>query len=130
VAPYTKATLLGCAGVVCFDAVASVASLALGFPYGFAAIGSFLIYVVVGAAAVRHSSVGGAATAGAFVGLADATVGWAVSWLIGPGRAPPGGLQLSRAVGTVVAVSLLAGLAAGIGGALNQKARRPPMAAA
>jgi hypothetical protein len=102
--------------VVAFDAIASVASLKLGFAYTTAAWGSYVIYVAVGFIAARWGGISAALKAGAVVGLVDASAGWGVSWIIGPGH--PAGLTLTPlswcAVAITVAIS--ASLCAAVGG--------------
>ena len=128
--PYVRVLLLGGGAVLVFDAVASLASVALSFPYWYAAIGSCVIYLVVGGAAARYASVRLSALAGALVGLVDATLGWAISWVIGPGRAAAGSLQLPRLIWTAAAVSLLAGAVASVGAALGHHGAGSQKAAA
>jgi hypothetical protein len=130
VSPYLRVLVVGCAAVLAFDAVASLASVALGFPYWYAGIGSLIIYLLVGAAAVRHVSIRLSALTGALVGLVDATIGWAISWLLGPGRVPAGSLTRARFVVTAVLVSLLAGAVASIGASLNRRGSASTHAAA
>jgi hypothetical protein len=74
--------------VVLFDAVASAASLALNFAYSIAAIGSMLIYGTLGYFAYRIGGMGICLRIALAVGLVDATLGWGVSWVIGPGELP------------------------------------------
>src|SRR5688572_27729096 len=94
-----RVAVLGVVAVVAFDAVASVASLAAGFDYAYSAIGSCLIYAAFGFLVGRSSSIFTAACVGAVLGLADASLGWGVSWSIGPGRLPPGLLTATVWVG-------------------------------
>lgn len=114
----TKVILGGAIAVVVFDALASVGSLHLGFEYSKAAFGSWLVYAAVGFLAAR---VGGglwpAALAGVLMGLVDATVGWTVSWAIGPGRLPEGTLSAAKwvlAATTVAATGGCVGLLGGV----------------
>ncbi len=116
-----KIVLSGCLGIVAFDALASIASRLLNFPYPYATVGSFVIYAVVGFTAARISSVKAAALAGAMVGLTEATVGWGVSWLIGPGRVSNSGINLGTFVLTVILVSLVAGGIGAVGGAVGRR---------
>ena len=105
--PTMRAALLGAAAVTVFDAIAAAAARYFGFPYGNAALGSWLIYAAVGFAAVRlGAGIGGGVAAGALTALADATLGWAVSWVMGPGR-PPGG-ALTPGMWAAAAASVIA----------------------
>ena len=118
--PFFRVLLIGCGAVLAFDAVASLASVAFGLPYWYAGIGSFLIYLLVGAAAARHVSIRLSALTGAVVGLVDATLGWAISWLVGPGRKAAGNLTPAHFLGTAVLVALLASVVAALGASLNR----------
>src|SRR5882757_4191122 len=83
----------GVAAILLFDLVASVASRALPFPYVRATAGSYAIYFLIGLLVARtagSSPVRAAAIAAGIAGLAEASLGWAISWQIGPGRLPPG----------------------------------------
>ena len=79
-----------------FDTVASVGSLVLGFPYAKASFGSFLIYLSVGFWAARIKSRPFSLLVGLVAGLADATLGWGVSWVLGLGSLPPGSFTASQ----------------------------------
>ena len=119
--PYLKVLLLGCGAVLAFDALASLASVAFGFPYVYAGVGSFLIYLLVGAAAVRYVSVRRSALTGALVGLVDATLGWAISWQIGAAGVRVVPLAPARMVWTAILVSMLAAAVSGVGAALSSR---------
>ena len=88
--PLVRILLGGAIAVLAFDAIASVASQRLGFEYGSAAVGSGIIYTAIGFLAAGRGGVQAAALAGATMGLVDATLGWAVSWAIGPVQVPRG----------------------------------------
>src|SRR5205085_2253381 len=79
----------GCVAIVAFDVLASIASRVLGFPYSRASVGSYFIYLAIGFIAARAAESDraktGAATA-AVAGLAEASIGWAASWALGPGQ--------------------------------------------
>jgi len=87
--PFARVLVLGCLAVVSYDAIASIASRFAGFYYGRAAIGSFIVYAIVGffaaESAVRNRLLF-ALLAGLLLGLTDSSLGWLVSILIGPGR--------------------------------------------
>lgn len=78
----------GALAVLVFDTAASFASKGLGFPYGYASIGSVLIYAMVGYFAFRQGGLVRAVGAAILVELVDATLGWFISWQIGPGALP------------------------------------------
>jgi hypothetical protein len=77
------------AGVVLvFDIAASLTSLGTGLPYGWFTIGSVVIYFAAGHMGAPRFGVRSVAGATVLVALVDATLGWAVSWFIGPGQPP------------------------------------------
>lgn len=111
--------LAGAFTVVAFDALASVGSLRLGFPYTRAVVGSWLIYAAVGFFAGRtDGDLFVAAMAGVVMGMVDATAGWAVSWYLGPGRVPGGALSVGRWAGAALLVAVGAGCVGLLGGVL------------
>ena len=80
----------GAAAVMVFDLAMSLASKLLHFPYGWGMIGSIVIYSVLGARVARETGVryplvdvGVVAT---LVALVDASLGWTISWHVGPGK--------------------------------------------
>ena len=112
--------------VVVFDTIGSLASNATGFPYGLLAPVSFLIYAAAGFFAFRHGGFRTAAVGGGMTALVDATLGWAISWVIGPGR-PPEGLGMGFLLFTaasVVVMAVLLGLAGGLVARLTGKRPR------
>lgn len=123
----TKIILAGAGAVVAYDMLASLASRAVGFPYARASIGSYLLYLAIGFVAARAASsapIKHAAVAAGVAGLVDASLGWAVSWALGPGRLPSGlTLTAARWVSTAVLVIVLAAAVGAIGGIAG---RRPP----
>jgi hypothetical protein len=78
------------ATVVGYDALAAWASLAVPFEYRLALVGSCLVYGTFGFVGARRLGFGRALAMGAWMGLVDASLGWAVSWHIGAGRLPGG----------------------------------------
>ena len=100
----SRVLLLGALAIVLYDAIAALGSTSLGFPYSRTAYGSYLLYTVIGFFATRTGGTKGALAAGLTLGLVDATVGWAVSALIGPGR-PPAGMSFTILMWLVVAVT-------------------------
>lgn len=112
--------------VIVFDAIASVASLALGFPYTYAAFGSAVLYIAFAFFAAREFGFWVAVLLGATMGITDATIGWAVSWAIGPGRLAAGALTPSVWLYTaafVVVLGIIYGLIGGGIGALAGRRR-------
>lgn len=82
--------LIGAAAVLIYDTVASLLSIQLSLPYPAFALGSILIYFFVGFFAARKSRFTNALVAVFFVELVDVTLGWAISWHLGPGRVAEG----------------------------------------
>jgi hypothetical protein len=99
---FWKIICLGAVAVLVFDTVASLASKELGFFYGYASIGSVLIYGSVGYFSYRKWGIGRAVGAAILVELVDATLGWSISWYIGPGALP------TDQISTLVIVTTLA----------------------
>ena len=117
--PIISAILVGSLAVISFDAVGSLASRSLGFKYKSLIFGSWLLYATVGYFVGRGSDLWSCAFAGSIVGLVDATLGWAVSWWIGPGH-PTAELSASAAV-SIVLIIVLSGAAFGwIGGVVSR----------
>jgi hypothetical protein len=114
---------IAAASVVTFDALASFASLTIGFPYAAASVGSFALYVAIGVLAARVRTRKFSFIAGAVAGLADATAGWYVSWIIGPGKPSSGSMNLTELALTVAVVTTLACLVAGISGIIATRGR-------
>ena len=112
----TKLVVGSVIAILLFDLGASLASRSFGFPYARASIGSFLIYFAIGFATARTAAanpIRTAATVAMITGVAEASLGWAISWYVGPGRlssATP--MTVERWIRTAV---LVAGIAAGIG---------------
>ena len=81
------ALLISCIAVVAFDAAAATISRVTGVAYPLFSIGSLALYAVVGYVLTQRFGMGGqlyiilVCTA-----VADATLGWWVSSLIGPGK--------------------------------------------
>ena len=117
--PVTRSVVGGVGLVLAFDAVGAAAARFFGFRYTLLLFGTYAIYLFVTVQAARRHGVLAAVALGAILGLADATLGWAFAWLIGPGR-PAEPLTAVSAAG-VVAVSVLLGTVVGIlGGAASR----------
>lgn len=110
---------LSCLAVIVFDGVASVASLALGFPYTYAAFGSAVLYIAFAFFAARKFGFLAAVLFGFAMGITDATLGWAVSWAIGPGRLAASTLTLSVWLYTATFVVVLAAMYGLVGGGIG-----------
>jgi hypothetical protein len=120
-----RGTLYGAAAVLALDAIGSLASRAMGFDYAMLTPISFLFYAAIGAYVGVREPVSRAAIVGAAVGLIDATVGWAISWVIGPGRPQVGErITLLGLFNTALFVAVLAALGAAVGAWLARWVRR------
>lgn len=111
--------IISCVAIVAFDAFGALAAKALDFEYG--GFPGILVSTAIYAIPAVMLALDGhglrvTSLASATVAFVDATVGWAVSWLIGPG-APPVDSRSAEAVALtvtfVVIVGALVGLTAG-----------------
>jgi hypothetical protein len=110
--------------VIAFDGLGALAARQWEFPYTRLGIGSLIIYGVAGYLAAHASTIRGGVLAAASVGLVDATVGWTVSSLIGPGRlrSENGSLiNIGIVILFVVCLAAGVGLIAGFVGYLGQR---------
>ena len=108
---FWKTVLFGALGVLCFDTLGATASRILGFRYGLLTIGTYIIYTFVSYKAGRQAGMAAALTTGASLGLVDSTLGWAISWAIGPGRPS----QVISTVAIAVTCVFVIGLGAVLG---------------
>jgi hypothetical protein len=109
---WAEITSSGALAVVVFDAIAAFASRKMEVPYGWASVGSWILYGGFGylaAHAYPTASIQAALLTGIVLGVTDATAGWATSWAIGVGRVA--GLTVSKWLLTAISV---AGIAAGV----------------
>jgi hypothetical protein len=119
-----RIVVFGLIAVVAFDALAAVASRRLSFWYPYATIGSWLIYATVGLLAGRAASVRAAAATGAALGFVEATLGWAISWLIGPGRVSLDMYAVGIVALVIVVVTLVGAGIGALGGLAGCRATR------
>ncbi len=112
--------------VLVLDTFGSLASKAFGFPYSSLAWGSLIIYAATGFFAARGGGLQTAALGGGAVALVDTTLGWAISWALGPGRPLAGYTGMGPIAGTI-ALAWLTGIASGLVGGLIARflTRRP-----
>lgn len=118
--PRTRIILIGVVAVVAFDALASMISRETGMPYGWATYGSWILYAGLGYLAGQtspRSALQASALAGVIFGFADATLGWATSWTLGPGRIA-GGVSAMQWIAVAVIVTMLATGFAALGGSI------------
>src|SRR5947208_2681664 len=117
--PAIKTFLAGATIVVVFDTLGALASQQLGFRYSILSIGSYLIYLAITYRSGKQAGVFVATIAGAGIGLIDSTLGWALSWSIGPGR-PPQPMSGTEIVGAIVFVTLFGAALGLVGGAVGR----------
>lgn len=118
--------LSGIAAVIAFDAIASIVSRSTGIPYDYATYGSWILYTILGYVAGKVSprtALQSAALAGLIFGVADATLGWATSWVLGPGRIA-GGITPTQWIVVAAIVTLFATGFATLGGSFARMRRR------
>jgi hypothetical protein len=114
-----RAALVAGLAIVAFDAVASIISRTSGIEYTRFAYGSYLIQAAAGFFGRRSGlSFWGATLLGTWVGFVEATIGWAVSWWIGPGRVE-GPLAVEMLIGIVLYVAIGATVLGAVGAFLG-----------
>jgi hypothetical protein len=73
---------------IAFDAIWATTARAKGYAYSKGMWVSFIIYMLAGFVAAQTGNFINGVISGAGVAFIEATIGWWVSWLIGPGRLP------------------------------------------
>lgn len=111
--------LIGSLIVILFDTLASFASINFQIHYGIFSIGSCLIDAGVGFFAAKRNGLAWAVLAAGIVGLVDSTLGWYISWIIGPGR-PEVEINFLIILMTIVFVTIEASIFGLIGGFLGR----------
>jgi hypothetical protein len=120
-----RGMLYGGAAVLALSLIGSLASQTLGFEYSLLAPVSLIVYVAIGAYVGLGARVSQAAIVGAVVGLIDATLGWAISWVIGPGRPEVGeAITFLGWFNTALFVGLLSAAGAALGAWIAHRRRR------
>ena len=112
-----RITVTGAIAIIVFDVLAAFASARVGFAYEKAVSGSYIIQAVTGfiaGRAMRRATAGAVAAAG--VGFVEATLGWALSTLVGPVVTSTVALTPVLIVVTVIVSVLLAAAVGWIGG--------------
>lgn len=119
--PLARTIAAGGIAVLAFDAMGSYASHRFGFAYTNLVIGSLLIYVLVGVAAAGHTgSIRAGSVAGEAVAAIEATLGWAISWQIGPGRIPDRQATPAGIATRIIAVIAIGTICGAIGAAISK----------
>lgn len=104
--------------ILAFDTFASFTSKIFQTKYALFTIGSVVIYFCVGFFAAKYGNFGLAIIAAAIAGIFDSTLGWYISWLIGPGRIE-GEINSTIIFSTIIFVIFMAVFFGLIGGATN-----------
>lgn len=118
-----KIIVLGAIVVVTYDTVTALVSQSSNISYGLFSIGSFLIYLIFGFLVARKSRWFAGIVAGTVLGLVDSTLGWAISWNLGPGK-PEFEMNAIFVAATIVSVVVLASIFGLMGGALSLLGKR------
>ena len=113
-----KTFLVGAATIVVFDTLGALASQQLGFRYSILSLGSYIIYFTITYWCGKQAGVLVATGTGAALGLVDSTLGWALSWAIGPGR-PQEPMSSAAIAGAIVFVVLFGGALGLVGGVVG-----------
>jgi hypothetical protein len=119
-----RVLLIAAIAVLAVDTIGAIASIHLGFAYSSLSPISMFIYAAAGFAAGRLAGLRAAVSIGAAVALIEATLGWFISWQIGPGRPPEeyaGVGAVLIAIAVVTATGALFGL---VGGSAARFVRR------
>jgi len=116
---FIQIILIGVFAIVIFDTIGSLASRNFGFGYQWLVIGSYLIYAGVGFAASKYNGLIFAPLAGGITSLVDSTLGWYISWIIGPGRLNME-MDLTAIISTVIFVTLTGVIIGLIGGLVGR----------
>ena len=113
-----KITLVGSLAVLLLDTVASFLAVWLDTNYGWFSFASFLLYIIFGYLGARRSRWFVGAIVAMCMAVVESTIGWAISWQIGPGKQTE---EFGPAVivVTIVFVVVTAGILGLIGGALS-----------
>lgn len=119
----TRIILLGAVVIVAYDTMTALVSAGFGISYGLFSIGSFLIYFLFGLLTALKSRWLVGALAGAVIGFAEATVGWAISWAVGPGK-PPVDMDAVAIIATIALVIPIGAFLGLLGGLFSLIGRR------
>src|SRR5258707_8094216 len=76
----------GAIAVLVLDTIGSFASRRFGFNYGSLRVISWVLRIGTGFFAARYGGISLSVLVGGIVAFIDATLGWYISWIIGPRR--------------------------------------------
>ena len=86
--PVWPVVVIGLLAVLTVDTCGAILSELMGFSYAWLAIPTFSVFAAIGFVAGWRHSISAAAYAALVVSVVDVTLGWWISWQIGPGRIP------------------------------------------
>lgn len=127
---FTQGVFLGVVAVLVLDTVGSMLARHLKFWYGKLAPVSGALWASSAALAAQTSTdipatIVLGTMAGAIVGVVDSTVGWWISWQIGPGRpSSANAMSVDQIRQTIVRVTITAGVSGAIGSLFFKLATR------
>ena len=98
------------------DSVGAMASKRFSFPYTRLAVLSYAAYATTGAISAETGSLMASLIDGGVVGLVDSTVGWWLSWRIGPGAPPHESRSFPKLVLASISVVCVASLISALAG--------------
>ena len=101
--------LVGAVTIVTYDFIGATLARRERFSFSRLLVGSFLIDLFTGYFVARASTTAAAMAGSALVGFVDATIGWMITWRIGPGRPKVRTTHLSIAL-TVLLMTVMAAL--------------------
>ena len=116
--------------ILIFDTLGALASNRLGFSYSSLAPGSFIIYAGAGFFGGWRAGWFGAVLAGAAAAFIESTIGWGISWALGPGRPPAGFTGVGSLLMTIVMVTVTGAIFGLGGGGVERLVRRSRKVAA
>jgi hypothetical protein len=112
---FAQIVILGAVIICVVDAALSVISQQAQIPYSSFIPISILIVGIFGFVAARRCGLLFAPLCGAILGLVDSTIGWSISWYIGPGD-PGTEVSLLEIAYTIVMVTAMDAVFGFIGG--------------
>lgn len=104
--------LISFLSVLAFDTLASFISQIFQIDYVLFSIGSAVIYFCIGFFGTKYGNFALAIISSALTGIIDSTLGWYISWIVGPGKIdiePDLVIKFSTVV-TVVLIAVFFGL--------------------
>jgi hypothetical protein len=105
---------------IAFDGIWATIARAKSYTYSKGAWVSFLIYAIAGGVASQSTGIVDGIVSGACVAGIEATIGWWISWMIGPGRLPDTISKEARpkAIVNAIVIVMLTGALFGFLGAI------------